>query len=262
MLLALDVGNSHIVLGAAAKGRFLHHWRVATDTGRTADEYGIILDGLLRTAGVGRGEISSAALASVVPPVTDTLREAIGRYLGCRVLVVGRAHVPRITVEVDAPESVGVDRLINLVAARRRSEPPLIVVDFGTATTFDALRSDGAFIGGAIAPGLGIAADALIQHTALLPRFPLRAPDRAIGTNTITNLQSGLVYGYAGLVDGLVTRFQGELGSCRTVIATGGLAEVIAPHSATIRVVAPLLTLEGLALIHEHAEACAAGASS
>lgn len=262
MLLALDAGNSHIVLGVAQGDRFVHHWRVATDTDRTADEYGVLLDALLRTARVAPGAVRGAALASVVPPVTDTLREAIERYVGCRVLVVGRTHLPRVTVDVDEPESVGVDRLINLVAARRRSEPPLIVVDFGTATTFDALRSDGAFVGGAIAPGIGIAADALVQHTALLPRFPLRAPDRAIGTNTITNLQSGLIFGYAGLVDGLVARFMDELGACRTVIATGGLAEVIAPHSATIREVAPLLTLEGLAMVHEHVTACAAGASS
>jgi len=262
VLLAIDVGNSHIMLGLVMGHTVHQHWRIGTDANRTADEYGVLLDGLLRTSSIDRNRVGAAAIASVVPPLTEPLRQSVERYVGCPVLVLNRHDLPAIEVRVDEPDSVGIDRLVNLVAARRRSAAPLVVVDFGTATTFDAMSSDGAFVGGAISPGIGIAADALVQNTALLPRFPMTAPASAIGVNTMTNLQSGLIFGYAGLVDGIVGRFIHELGGCQTVIATGGLAEVVAPHSTTIRDVAPLLTLEGIAAVYEHTSRCVANESS
>lgn len=251
VLLTLDIGNSNVVIGTVRDGTVVHHWRIATRTDRTADEYGVLLAGLFQNERVAPSLISGAALSSVVAPLTDVVTAAIERYIGCSVLVVTRRNIPEVPVLVDEPDSVGIDRLVNLVAALHRRSAPLVVVDFGTATTFDAVSAAGAFLGGAIAPGLGIAAESLFARTAALPRVTLAAPPRAIGTTTVTNIQSGLVYGYAALVDGLVRRFRAEMQTQGPVIATGGLAGIIAPQSETIDDVAPWLTLEGLGLIYE-----------
>jgi type III pantothenate kinase len=219
-----------------------------------SDEYIALLDGLFRTSDVVVGGVTGAAIASVVPPLTEVLRDAVERYLHCRPLVINRHHTPDVKVLVDEPDSVGIDRLVDTVAALHRSQGPLVVVDFGSATTVNAISKDGAFLGGAIAPGVGIAADALSSRTAMLPRIGLQAPSTAIGTNTVTNMQSGLIFGFAGLVDGLVDRFRQELGACERVIATGGLADVIAPASRTIDEVAPWLTLEGISIVYQRCD--------
>jgi len=251
MLLAIDVGNSNIVLGTLVGGKVTRHWRVATDPQRTEDEYGVLFQGLLRNSDVVPADITATAIASVVPPLTTVLHTAVERYLRCPVLTLSRHHIPDIPLRVDHPESVGIDRLANIVGALDGGPGPLVVVDFGTATTFDAVSHDGAFLGGAIAPGLGIAADALFSRTSSLPRIAVAPPSTAIGTNTVTNMQSGLVFGYAGLVDGLVRRFERELQGCCRVYATGGFASVVAAASETITEVDPWLTLRGISLIYD-----------
>ncbi|MGI8914689.1 MAG: type III pantothenate kinase [Chloroflexota bacterium] len=252
MLLAVDVGNSDSVFGLFAGEELQAHWRLQTDLHRLADEWGVLLLGLLASAGLRREEVTQAVVASVVPPVTPALAQALARHLCCPTLVVGREHVPEVPIDVEEPGSVGVDRLVNVLAARAGTSGALIIVDFGTATTFDAVSVDGAFLGGAIAPGLGIAAEALFARAALLPRIALVAPPAAIGRNTVTNMQSGIVLGYAALVEGMITRMRQELGGQATAIATGGWAETLAAVCPAIERVAPALTLDGLRLVWEH----------
>lgn len=251
MLLAVDVGNSNSVFGLFSEGKLVEQWRLQTDLHRLADEWGVLLLGLLAGAGLAREAVTQAVVASVVPPVTPALVRALDRHLRCPTLVVGRHDLPTVRVDVDEPDSVGTDRLVNVLAARAMAPGPLIIVDFGTATTFDAVSADGAFLGGAIAPGLGIALEALVSRASLLPRIALVAPPSAIGRNTVTNMQSGIVLGYAALVEGMIGRIRHELGDVATAIATGGLAETLAPVCPAIDRVAPALTLEGLRLVWE-----------
>ena len=251
MLLTVDIGNSNTVFGLFDGVKLREQWRLQTDLHRLADEWGVLLLGLLASADVHRRQVTQAIVASVVPPVTPALTAALARHLCCPALVVGREQLPDVPIDVEEPGSVGVDRLVNVLAARTMVAGALIIIDFGTATTFDAVSTEGAFLGGAIAPGLGIAAEALFAQAALLPRIALVAPPAAIGRNTVTNMQSGIVLGYAALVEGMIQRMRAELGGQATAIATGGWAETLAPVCPAIDRQAPALTLEGLRLVWE-----------
>jgi len=215
-----------------------------------ADEYGALLLMLLEQAGHRPSEIQDAVMASVVPPLTGQFVELCRRYLGVEPLVVDAGVRTGVRVRVDNPREVGADRIVNAAAAFRRYGGPACVVDFGTATTFDAISEEGDYLGGAIAPGIAVAAAALTERTARLPRVELVAPPQAIGRNTVHSMQSGLIFGYVGLVEGMVARFRKELGPRMRVIATGGLAELLARETDVFHAVDPWLTLEGLRLIH------------
>lgn len=251
MLLAVDIGNTNIVAGVYEGEVLVAQWRLATDVHRMPDEYGALALSLFRLSGVNPGKIGGAVVAGVVPEAQTAVLEAIERFLGVRPLIVS-AHLDLgIPVRYSPPGAVGADRLANAVAAVAGYGAPAVVVDFGTGTNFDVVDPGGAYAGGAIAPGLEVSMAALFSHTAQLPHVPLLAPEQAIGTSTIAALQSGIVYGYAGLVDGLVGRLSRELGHGVHVIATGGLASVIAPHAASVTHIDLDLTLAGLKLIYE-----------
>ncbi len=251
ILLCIDIGNTHVVIGGYRGDRLAHHWRVQTDHDRTADEYAVLLLSLLNVAGLTRQDVGAVALCSVVPPLTATFAEIAEEYLGHTPLVVSADIDTGVRVLVDNPREVGADRIANTAAVAHRYGGPACVVDFGTATTFDIVSRDGEFLGGAIAPGLGIAADALVRRTAKLPRVALEPPPSPIGRNTVHAMQSGIIWGYVGLVEGLVARFREELGPEMKVIATGGLARAMARLTPVIEHVDPWLTLEGIRLIYE-----------
>ncbi len=249
MLLALDIGNTNITLGLFRDTELAAAWRLATAHERMPDEYGLQMLGLLRHVGFGPEDLHGAVMASVVPPLTGTFREACLRYLGQEPLVVGAGVRTGVHIRYEDPKAVGADRVADAAAVQHLYGGPACVVDFGTATTFDAISAEGDYLGGAIAPGIGIAAEALFQRTAQLPRVHLARPPSAIGRNTVHAMQSGLLFGYVGLVEGMVARFRAELGPEMKVIATGGLAELIAGETTVIQHIAPWLTLEGLRLI-------------
>lgn len=251
MLLVVDIGNTNVVSGLYQGGALLRHWRLATEPRRTGDEYAMSLLALFKHAGYEFGAVGNVAISSVVPPVTPTFVDVARRYFGCEPLVVGPDTYTGMPVLYDNPTEVGADRIVNAVAAYAKHGGPLVVVDFGTATTFDAVTAAGEYLGGAIAPGIGISAEALFQRAARLSRVQLKRPAKAIGRTTEASLQSGIVFGFAGQVDAMVMRIAGELGGRPLVIATGGLASLVAEESATIQEVDPLLTLEGLRIIHE-----------
>lgn len=253
LLLAVDIGNTNITLGAFDGDKLVTHWRVATRRHMTADEFAVTLHGLFELAGIHAPDESllGAAVSSVVPTLDRSLREWGRRYLEGRILVVDRNTDTGLKVCYTPPEAVGADRLVNAVAARAAGEGPCIIVDFGTATTLDVVTSDGSYIGGAIFPGVGIASEALFHAASKLPRADLEAPGKAIGQTTATSLSSGMVYGYAAFVDGMVRRFRKELGAEVRAIATGGLAELICAETETVDTVDPWLTLTGLRLIWE-----------
>jgi type III pantothenate kinase len=250
MLLAIDVGNTNIVVGVYDGPRLVGNWRIATDASRMPDEYAALLDGLFRYADAALARMDAVVLSSVVPSLTTTFEELSTRYSRCTPIVVGPGIHTGIKVLYENPREVGADRIANAVAALQLYGGPAIVIDFGTATTFDALSGDGEYLGGAIAPGFTIAADALFQHAARLYRVELKRPKTAIGRNTGASVQAGMVFGYVGLIEGLIARFKEEMGPAR-VIATGGLAEVIAGETSQVEIINPLLTLEGLRLIYE-----------
>jgi type III pantothenate kinase len=251
MLLAIDIGNTNITLGLFDNATLGPRWRIATGREKTPDEYGVVMLGLFRRAGFSVEDIRAIAMASVVPPLTATFVEACRQCLNREPLAVDGKSETGVRVLYDDPGEVGADRIVNAAAGHKLYGGPACIVDFGTATTFDAVSSDGEYLGGAIAPGIGIAADALFQRTAKLPKVDLHRPPSAIGRNTSHSLQSGLLFGYVGLVEGLVARFCAELGPATKVIATGGLAEVIAKETKVISILAPWLTLDGLRIIHE-----------
>lgn len=250
MLLVVDVGNTHTVLGLYEGERLVHDFRIETSKGRTSDEYHVLLLNLLALAGIDRSDIRASILASVVPSFNDIFIESIDRAFDHEIMVVGPGIKTGMPVLYENPREVGADRIVNAVAAYERVEGAAIVVDFGTATTFDCISAKGEYLGGAISPGMQISASALFARAAKLPRSEIARPPRAIGRNTVHSMQAGIVFGYVGLVDGLVRRLTAEMKTEVSVIATGGLARLIEPDSETIEEVDEYLTLEGLRLIY------------
>ena len=254
MLLAIDVGNTNTVLGVYAPGavrKLEAHWRISTLRAQTVDEFGIFFVNLFQMHGFAPGKVSDIIISSVVPPIDSTLREVCEKYFHLTPLFVEPGIKTGMPVLVDNPAELGADRIVNCVAAYERYGGPCIVVDLGTATTFDVISANGEYIGGAIAPGLGISADALFARAARLGRVDVTKPAKVIGTNTVAHLQSGLYYGYVGLVDGILERMIDELGAKPIVVATGGLAKQIAAESRYVSDTDDMLTLEGLRLIFE-----------
>jgi type III pantothenate kinase len=249
MLLTIDIGNTNITLGLYEGEALGPRWRLATDHERMPDEYGLQLLGLLEHAGYAASDLTGICLASVVPPLTGRMLEACRRYTGLEPLVLDTGVKTGVRIQYEDPRAVGADRIADAAAVQRLYGGPACVVDFGTATTFDAISAKGEYLGGAIAPGIGIASEALVMRTAKLPRVDLQRPPSAIGRNTPHAMQSGLLFGYVGLVEGMVRRFRKELGPDMKVIATGGLAEVIADETDVLEIIAPWLTLDGLRII-------------
>jgi type III pantothenate kinase len=250
MLLTADVGNTETVLGVFDGPELVQTWRLSTQPERTADELALDFAGLLEHRGLSLEKLSGFCVASVVPDITHQLREFADRYLSIVPVIVEPGTKTGVSVLTDNPREVGADRIVNTLAAFERFGGPAIVVDFGTGTNFDVVSAKGEFLGGVIAPGLQISAATLVQRAARLTRVELEAPPSVIGTSTVAAIQSGLVFGTAGEVDGIVERIRAELGSA-TTIATGGLAPVVIPHCRTIDHHEPFLTLEGLRLVHE-----------
>lgn len=253
MLLVLDVGNSNTVIGVYDGGRLAHRWRVETHHNRTSDEYGVLLRQLFAISGTGVDAIHSAIISSVVPPLEGVLVAMVEEYFACKPLIVGRSVQPQMPVLCDNPREVGADRLVNAVAAWHRYKTSLIVIDFGTATTFDVVSERGEFLGGAICPGISLCRDALFRAASKLPRVELTRPRSAIATNTVEAMQSGLVFGYIGLVRELVARMTFELGTQPKVIATGGLASLVAADTDMFDHLDEFLTLDGLRIIAQSA---------
>jgi type III pantothenate kinase len=253
MLLVVDIGNTNVVLGVYEGQALKAHWRLATDAKTTADEYGILFTNLLASAGIVAARISGAIMSSVVPTLTATFETLIEQYFGQQPLMVTCDTDTGLTIRYPNPKEIGSDRLVNAAAAYHKYRRDLIIVDFGTATTFCAVTKNAEYLGGVIAPGLGISAEALFARAAKLSKVELTRPKTVIGTDTGSSIQSGLLFGYAGLVDTLVRRMEQELGRSTYVIATGGLSSAIARETTSIQVLEPLLTLEGLALLYRRA---------
>jgi type III pantothenate kinase len=255
MLLVIDVGNTNTKIGVCEGERLLVSWTLTTRREQTADEYGVFTGTLLGTRGIAPGDIEGVAISNVVPPVQQALERMAEQYFGVTAFSVEPGVNTSLPLAVDSPREVGPDRIVSVVAAVATYGAPLIVVDLGTATRFDCVNARGEFIGGAIAPGISVALDALLNRAARLFRVELVRPKEAIGRNTVTNIQSGVVYGYAGLVDGLVERMKMEMGGSAKVVATGGLAPLIADVARSIEHVDPDLKLHGLRLIYRRAHA-------
>jgi type III pantothenate kinase len=251
MLFTIDIGNTNITFGLYEGDALGPRWRIRTIHEKMPDEYGILLDQLFRHRGYHPEQVTGVVIASVVPPLTPIFEQACRDYLGQEPLVVDASVETGVRILYDNPLAVGADRVVDAAAVRAMYSVPACVVDFGTATTFDAVSAEGDYLGGAIAPGVGISAQALFERTAKLPRVELTRPPSAIGRNTVHSIQSGLLFGYVGLVEGMVARFKAELGPDTRVIATGGLAEIIARETGVIDVVDPWLTLHGLRIIYE-----------
>lgn len=254
MLLAIDIGNTNIVLGLYQDKVLLEHWRLSSNKDRTADEYGILLQQLLQASQHRPQDIHHIIISSVVPDLTGTWKHMSERYFHIKPMVVGQGLKTGLVIRYENPKDVGADRIVNAVAAIAKYGAPLVIVDFGTATTFCAVNEKGEYLGGAIAAGINLSMEALFSRTAQLPKVELVMPKNVIGRNTVNAIQSGLLYGYCGLVDGMTRRFADELGpglNGVTVVATGGVADIIAKNSATIQHVDKMLTLEGLRILYE-----------
>ena len=251
MLLCIDLGNTNTTFGIFDGETFLGNWRIRTDHQKMPDEYGILMSNLLSHAGHKPEQVTGICLCSVVPPLTVIFARACRRFFNHEPLIVRAMAGIKTGVKIgyDNPREVGADRIVDAAAVFTLYGGPACVVDFGTATTFDAISPDGAYLGGTIVPGIGISAEALFRRAAKLPRVELVRPPHAIGTNTVHSIQSGLLFGYAGLVEGMVARFRTELGEAMQVIATGGLAEVMSRETDAIDIIDPLLTLKGLHII-------------
>jgi type III pantothenate kinase len=249
MLLAVDVGNTQTVLGLFEGEELVEHWRLATEAERTGDELAALFASLLELRSRTFADVSGVSLSSTVPLLVRAYSDLAAQHIDAPLLVLGPGTRTGLPILYDDPREVGPDRIANAVAARERYGAPCIVVDFGTSTNFDAVSAEGEYVGGVLAPGIEISMDALFARAARLTKVDFVEPDTVIGKTTTSSLQSGLVYGFAGQVDGIVERMRSELGDSAPAIATGGLAELIAPHAKTIEKVDPLLTLDGLRLV-------------
>jgi type III pantothenate kinase len=249
MLLTIDIGNTTIKLGVFEGNNLKASWHIATDIDRLADEYAVVLLELLKQKGIAADAVEKVAMCSVVPPLTATFEELLSNYFGISPLVIEAGVKTGVRIRMDNPREVGADRIVNAAAAHNLYGGPVIIVDLGTATTFDAVSADGDYLGGAIAPGMVIAIETLSEKAAMLPRVELTKPAKAIGSNTVSAMQSGILFGYVGLVEGLVSRIKKELGEKTQVVATGGYARLIAAETAIIDAVNTDLTLHGLKLI-------------
>ena len=251
MLLTMNINNTNTMVGLYVGDKWVANWRIKTDQAKQPDEYAMLLRNLFLHNELNWSDVTGVALSSVVPPLTASFVDLCQRYFHLEPFLVTHKSNTGVKILIDHPAEVGTDRILNALAARELHGCPCIAVDFGTATTFDTVSQDGDYIGGAIAPGLGIAADALFSRTARLPRIELKAPPAAIGRNTIHAMQSGLIFGYLGLVEGMVNRFREELGGRAKVIATGGMAHFLAQESDIFETVDQMLTLNGLRLIYD-----------
>lgn len=252
MLLVVDVGNTNIVLGVYKKKELVGHWRISTDRVRTTDEYGVLLMNLFfHDRQVNINDIEAIIISSVVPPLMPTLERVCLRYFNVQPIIVGPGTKTGMAIKYDNPREVGADRIVNAVSAYEKYGGPLIVIDFGTATTYCAILANGDYIGGAISPGVQISAEALFQRAAKLPRIEVKNPGQVICKSTVTSMQSGVLFGYVGQVEGIVARMKKEMPEGVKVIATGGLAHLIDAETDVIDYIEPMLTLEGLRLLYE-----------
>ncbi|OGQ07266.1 MAG: pantothenate kinase [Deltaproteobacteria bacterium RIFCSPLOWO2_12_FULL_40_28] len=251
MLLAIDIGNTQTVIGLYGKDKLLHHWRLETKKERTADEWGVFLKELFQFENKTLSEVHGVVISNVVPAMQRAIREMCSKYVGIEPVYVGPKIKIDMPIATDNPSEVGADRIVNAVAAFHRFKTDLIIVDFGTATTFDYISNEGEYQGGLILPGVGISANALFSHAAQLPRIEITKPKNVVGKNTIECMQSGIYYGYVGMVDSVVERIEEEIGQKCKVIATGGFASLMVPDSKRINEVCEFLTLEGLKLIYD-----------
>ncbi len=250
MLLAIDAGNSNILLGVFKGDTLLYDWRLLTAVEKTSDEYGILFQNLYRSVDLASGDTEAIIISCVIPPLASTFEDLCQKYFHLKPLFVGPGVKTGIPIHYDNPREVGADRIVNAVSAYEHYRKSLIVVDFGTATTFDGISARGEYLGGAIAPGIMISSEALFQRASKLPRVELVKPENVIGKNTVASMQSGIIYGYVGLIDGIVNRMKEEMGDNPFVVATGGLAQLIAADSETIDEVDEYLTLKGLRIIY------------
>ena len=250
MLFCMDIGNTNIVLGVAEKDKVLQHWRIRTEKEITADELAILVNNLFQASQVDFHDVTDMIISCVVPPLLSTIEEFAEKYFHIKPLIVGPGIKTGMPIRYDNPKEVGADRIVNAVAAYEKYKSALVIVDFGTATTFDYVSADGAYMGGAIAPGVLISCEALFQKASKLPRVEIFArPKSVIAKDTISSMNVGIIYGYAGLVDGIVNRMKKESGEELTVVATGGLAPIICEVSETIDHVEEFLTLAGLMIV-------------
>jgi type III pantothenate kinase len=250
-LLAVDVGNTNTVLGVFRGSDLVNHFRIETNAGRTSDELAVLVRSLLELQGFAWGSLDAGIVSSVVPPAVFPIQRFFKQYLGAPALVVGPGIKTGMPILYENPREVGADRIVNAVAAFETYHSGCIIVDFGTATTWDVVTPRGEYLGGAIAPGIQISAEALYSHAAKLPRVEIHRPGKVIGRNTVSSMQSGLLYGYAGMVDALVTRIRAEVDFPAKCLATGGLARLLASESSTIETTDELLTLKGLKILYD-----------
>lgn len=251
MLLVIDIGNSNTVLGIYAGQTLKNNWRIGTDKDRTVDEYAMLISNLFQLSGLQFTDLDDVIVSSVVPPMLATIEGLCLQYFELTPYIIGPGIKTGMPIQYDNPREVGADRIVNAIAAYEKSKCGLIVVDFGTATTFDVISPDGSYQGGAIAPGVGISADALFDRASKLPRVGFSRPDQIIAKNTVNSMQAGIFFGYVGLVEGIVNRMKKELAETPKVIATGGLAAPISAATNCIDQVEPFLTLEGLQILYE-----------
>ena len=250
MLLAIDIGNSNNVIGLFSNEKLLTHWRIRTEWNRTTDEYWVLIKEFIQLNNVDTETIDEIIIACVVPPLIPVLKEMSNKYFSCNPIIVGPGIKTGMSILYKNPAEVGADRIVNSVAAYEKYRGPLVIVDFGTATTFDVVSQKGEYLGGAISPGVQLSLEALFKSAAMLPRVDMAEPESVIGKSTIESIHSGTVYGFVGMIDSMVLRIQEELQQKTQVIGTGGIVDLIASKTKTIDIIDPFLTLEGLKIIH------------